>query len=332
MVAAVFVVLAGNLANAIWLLPGSATPPDPREPAECQLSSYAAKEQCKGREEWVFWDATRLISISLSTPTNNDGTISEFPYFTFLYGDLHAHMIALPLALAALGLMVALVRTKNKEQRTKPRDRLFSVLCSLFFLALVVGALRATNTWDYPVYLGLSILTLGLVAWQHWRRGMEWPSAVGRWALEVLGLFLLSSLLFLPFTRAFATDYAGFQLWRGDRTLARDLLKIDGLWLFLLGSAALVLFARVNQIRTWRLALLSAALVLGGAVVALYFKALALLLPLAGASVGLGLELLTNGGPRTENREQEQRTENKEHRGYGQRTTDNGHFTYHTQA
>jgi uncharacterized membrane protein len=182
-VAAVFVVLAGNLANAIWLLPGSATPPDPREPAECQLSSYAAKERCKGRDEWVFWDATRIISISLSTPANNDGTISEFPYFTFLYGDLHAHMIALPLALAALGLMVALARTENHPEGTRPRTARWyfgSQFLVLGSLALVVGALRATNTWDYPAYFGLSVLTLALVAWQSWRRGASLSSAAGR--------------------------------------------------------------------------------------------------------------------------------------------------------
>jgi YYY domain-containing protein len=299
-IAAVFVVMAGNLANAIWLLPGSATPPDPRERPECQLSSYAAKERCKGRDEWVFWDATRLISISLSTPEHNDGTISEFPYFTFLYGDLHAHMIALPLALAALGLMVALVKVKGKRQKVKGVF-LPSTFYLLPLLALIVGALRATNTWDYPAYLGLSVLALGLVAWDRWRRGAAWSSAGGRWALEAIGLFVLSNLLFLPFTRAFATDYAGFQIWRGDRTLARDFLKINGLWLFLLGSGALALFARAYRLRAWHMTLIAVITVLAGAVVGLYFNALALLLPLAAASVGLGIELLAKREPRTEN-------------------------------
>jgi YYY domain-containing protein len=294
-VAAVFVVLVGNLANAFWLLPGSATALDPREPATCQLSSYAEKERCKGRDEWVFWDATRLISISLSTPENNDGTISEFPFFTFLYGDLHAHMIALPLALAALGLMVALARTKYKVQSTRDRTALFSVLCSLFFLALVVGALRATNTWDYPAYLGLSVVTLGLLAWDRRRRGASWISTIGSWALAALGLLLLSTLLFLPFTRNFATDYAGFELWHGARTLASDYLKINGLWLFLLGSAALALYQRIYGFRLWQLALLAAVVLLAVAIVVQHMIALVLLVPLAGLSVALAFELLNRG-------------------------------------
>ncbi len=112
-----------------------------------------------------------------------------------------------------------------------------------------MGALRATNTWDYPAYLGLSVVTLGLLAWDRRRRGASWTSAVGGWALAALGLFLLSTLLFLPFTRNFATDYAGFTLWRGTHTLVRDYLKLHGLWLFLLCSAAVALYHRAYGIR-----------------------------------------------------------------------------------
>ena len=50
--------------------------------------------------DWWFWNASRVIP----------DTINEFPFFTFIYADLHAHMIALPLTLLGLATAVALVR------------------------------------------------------------------------------------------------------------------------------------------------------------------------------------------------------------------------------
>lgn len=46
--------------------------------------------------DW-YWASTRIIK----------GTINEFPFFTFLYADLHAHLIALPVTMLALGLALA---------------------------------------------------------------------------------------------------------------------------------------------------------------------------------------------------------------------------------
>ncbi len=82
------------------------------------------------------------------------GPITEFPAFTFLYADLHAHLLALPYTLCALVVMVdwALgARTGN------PRH-----WASLWLAALIIGALRATNTWDYPTYL---LLAMAVLAW-----------------------------------------------------------------------------------------------------------------------------------------------------------------------
>src|SRR5204863_4528524 len=45
-----------------------------------------------------FWGASRAV----------DGAITEFPYFTQVWGDLHAHVVALPITLLAIGVVVAL--------------------------------------------------------------------------------------------------------------------------------------------------------------------------------------------------------------------------------
>jgi len=94
LLAALLVTVAGNWAQALWLMPGSA-----RDGQSCEVGdSYAAVAGCFGRPEWAFWDATRVVSIK-----TGDGVINEFPFFTFLFADLHAHMIGLPLLVAALG-------------------------------------------------------------------------------------------------------------------------------------------------------------------------------------------------------------------------------------
>ena len=53
--------------------------------------------------DW-FWNATRAINYL----DGETAPITEFPFFTFLYGDLHAHMISLPLQVLALGWSVGL--------------------------------------------------------------------------------------------------------------------------------------------------------------------------------------------------------------------------------
>ena len=52
--------------------------------------------------EFDFWLSSRMM------PTDLQG-ITEFPFFTFLFADLHAHLMALPVTLLALGLALAVV-------------------------------------------------------------------------------------------------------------------------------------------------------------------------------------------------------------------------------
>jgi YYY domain-containing protein len=261
-IATVFVVLAGNLFNALFFLRG-----------------YAA--QNAQRPEWVYWDA---VHIDRLTPRAN--TINEFPFATFLYGDLQPHMIALPLALAALGLMVALARQKTNDQGRKQWRPLVVGLSSLVLLALVIGTLHATNAWDYPTYLAMSVATLGLVAFARRRRGTTRRVALVGWAASSLGLLVVSQVLFLPFRQHYAA-VTGLQLWLETGTSATELLKINGLWLFLLLSAGLLLERRSAPVSRLRTGLLVGAVALLVGAVALDASALIILAPLTVAAAWL---------------------------------------------
>jgi YYY domain-containing protein len=166
--------------------------------------------------DWWYWVPTRII------PSPGEaGAITEFPAFTFLYGDLHAHMIAFPLALAAIVLAVNWARSSKSRWG------------SLLLGGLVIGALRPTNTWDYPAYLVLGLAGLAVGLWP--RRGIgggDLKRRVIRLALDAGVLVLLSSLLYLPYIANYAAGYTSVEPWQGSRTPVLIYLWIHGVMLF----------------------------------------------------------------------------------------------------
>src|SRR5258708_39217344 len=94
-----------------------------------------------------FWRSTRFIG------PEGVGPIHEFPYFTFLYGDLHAHQIALPITVAVLLVGVNLMRSLRDNPRRVP-------WAPLLIAGVLVAMLRATNTWYFPTYAAIVALVL----------------------------------------------------------------------------------------------------------------------------------------------------------------------------
>jgi YYY domain-containing protein len=174
-----------------------------------------------GNTTW-YWHPTRII------PSEAGNPIEEFPAFTFLYADLHAHMIAFPLTLLALALALYWVLD------SRPR------WWSLVIGGLVVGSLRPTNTWDHYSYLLLGIAALIVGAWEGWRterrRGLGIERVNGwlfvRWIILRIVLFAgLSYVLFLPYIRHYS-GYSSLERWDGLRTPLDIFLWIHLILLF----------------------------------------------------------------------------------------------------
>jgi uncharacterized membrane protein len=191
------------------------------------------------RPEWPYWNASRAIP----HPDGEAPPITEFPFFTFLYSDLHAHLLVLPLTLLALGLMAHWVLDADFWQLSSGppgnrRRRWFGALLGLLLGGVTIGALRPTNTWDYVTYV--TLLPLALIVGYAAHRARSTGSGLDRQTIKegvaaVGGRFILiaglSYLLFLPYITRFATGSTGFELWKGSKTPLWAYFGVFGLFL-----------------------------------------------------------------------------------------------------
>jgi YYY domain-containing protein len=183
-----------------------------------------------GPGDW-YWNPSRVI------PAPNEiEPITEFPLFTFIYSDLHAHMLVLPLTLLALAWALSIVLAKARW-----RNR-WALLASFAFGGLVIGSLRPTNTWDFPTYLALGSVAVAYAAWRYAQVDSP-PLGLPPWGLRLIyaagGVVLLaglSLLLFQPFAHWYGQAYGAVDGWYGTHTPLTSYLTHWGLFLFAIVS------------------------------------------------------------------------------------------------
>lgn len=149
--------------------------------------------------ETKYWfpDATRYIGYH---PETADKTIHEFPAYSFVLGDLHAHVINIFFVLTVLGLLFSwlITRDRMKEQQSTVLQEVFhpAIIAITFF----IGLFHTTNFWDFPIYVvvaGGVILFSNLIVYNFKGKAL--------WLTGLQGIFVLaaSSFICLPFTLSF---------------------------------------------------------------------------------------------------------------------------------
>ncbi|MBF6591032.1 MAG: hypothetical protein IVW57_10970, partial [Ktedonobacterales bacterium] len=182
--------------------------------------------------QYNWWFPSRVIP----------NTINEFPAFSFVLADLHAHVLALPFVTLAVALALNLLLAGGRGPRAFG-DRAAG-LVALGVSAMVLGSLYAINGWDLPTYLGLAVLALGIQQWltheRHWN-----ATTLLDLAAAVAPLVILSFLLYLPFYRGFTSPSQGIGLVPFSvRSPIGDEIAIFGLPAFILLSFLAVRLAR----------------------------------------------------------------------------------------
>ncbi len=134
-----------------------------------------------GALDW--WKTSRVIP----------NTINEYPAFTMLIGDAHAHFYALSLAVAHFITCFGTLRAETKRQK----DAL------LVLGGALLGVIALTNTWDAPFY---GVLWLLCVSFARQKQA--------QWQAPLAGL-ALAAVVVLPFLTRFRSQVGGggLELW-----------------------------------------------------------------------------------------------------------------------
>ena len=178
-----------------------------------------------GRGDW-YWFPSRVI------PTGPGNEITEFPLFTFLYSDLHAHMLVMPLTLFIIAWALAFVRSRAQLTRGE-------WIASFGIGALMIGALKPTNTWDLYTYYLLAAIAVGYTIFRYfdWKDYFNVPAVAGKAGLAVgaaVLLYVLGALFYLPFSHWFGQSYNSFAFWTASRTSLSSYFTQWGLFLFII--------------------------------------------------------------------------------------------------
>ncbi len=220
---------------------------------------------------WWWWRSSRVINEHSLADQLIEGLepIAEYPGFSFVLGDMHPHVLALPFAFLSLAVAMLwwledgelgrrrLEMKQNQSPISNPSATLRTSLQTLIpnkplwlLTVIVLGGLSFLNTWDVLIHL---FVVLGAFVLNRWRR-FGWRS---QWLTEAVWLAILLAipaiLLYLPF-------YLGFRSQAGAPFLLPMLVRptrlphfliIFGLPLLTIWPFVLSLVSR-SRFKQWR--------------------------------------------------------------------------------
>ena len=190
----------------------------------------------------IMWNATRIIEVTETTDA-----ISEFPAFSFIFADMHPHLMAMPFAITALAFAWMFVSLPDENSLAARVGR-------LMMAGIATTALYAMNSWDFPTWfaivafgilvspgfhylshrlIGIAFaLIVGVLAWSPFITEFEAPVRSGEtgFADTVSNIPVIGSV------------FASIGGYTGERTSVQDYFSIFGFFYPVLIIALLIAF------------------------------------------------------------------------------------------
>ena len=174
-------------------------------------------EKLTGKEVSSYWfpDATRYIGYN--PYREEDRTIHEFPCYSFVLGDLHAHVVNIMFVLLVIGLLYVWLRGVRKK--IVPADTSMEsgkfwkeqlLMPHLLMVSVLLGMFQWTNFWDFVIYF---VVTMGTVLFANIIRFQGKIRKILAVTLaQMAETYVIAYLVILPFTLQFETMVDGVAL------------------------------------------------------------------------------------------------------------------------
>lgn len=162
-------------------------------------------QEILGIEVSNYWfpNSTRYIGYR---PDVKDKTIHEFPAYSTVLGDLHAHYINLIFVLTVIGLLLAWYIRQEKKAKIAKEEVTFvrlvkeSLAVNILLITFFIGLFHMTNYWDYPIYY---VVAGAIILFSNIKRYQNVKHVIMATAIQGVVVLALSSIVALPFTLKF---------------------------------------------------------------------------------------------------------------------------------
>lgn len=152
--------------------------------------------------DYSYWypDATRYIGFQ---PGDEGGhVVTETPSYSFVQGDLHAHVFNIIMVLTLLAVLFSWYVNKNIESEDNKNGKLKTIIKRellqphIIMMSFLIGFFQMSNYWDFPIYFvvcGAVILVANGIRFQFSRNTLI---VTALQAVEFLAIAYVTSLLF----------------------------------------------------------------------------------------------------------------------------------------
>mgnify|MGYP000584598147 FL=1 len=168
----------------------------------------------KGDYTYWFPNSTRYIGYY---PAENDKTIHEFPSYSFVLGDLHAHVVNLMFVVALISLVYAMMKHHSSKgalqaeaagEKNFCKKQVAAALTDPYVLvfAFLIGMFHWTNYWDFVIYYvmgGMGVICCNYQKYKELEKPHRMRMTAGISLLHAVWVFLLATIAALPFTLQF---------------------------------------------------------------------------------------------------------------------------------